>query len=75
MASIQYPFDFHFPSANAVSFVPVDLCFTYPSALKTNLRYSFEFAPPARPKLFANAHYITDSSSYGDSFNFFYFPN
>jgi hypothetical protein len=75
MASIQYPFDFHLPSTNAVSFVPVDLCATYPSALKANLRYSFEFAPPAGSILFADSHYIMDSSSHGDGLNFLYFPN
>src|SRR4030042_2936924 len=75
MVSIQYPFDFYLPSTNALSFVPVNLCFTYPSALKTNPRYPFEFAPPSRSILFANAHYIMDSSSYGDGLNFLYFPN
>jgi len=75
MALIQYPFDFHLFSTNAVGFVPVDLCFTYPSTLKKNIRHAFEFAPSARPILIANPHYILNSSSYGDGLNFFYFSN
>jgi hypothetical protein len=51
MVLIQYPFDFHLLSTNTMGFVPVDLCLTYPSALKTNLCNSFEFTPPARPIL------------------------
>jgi len=75
MVLIQHPFDFHLLSANAMGFVPVDLCFAYPSALKANIRHAFKFAPSARPKLFANTHYIFNSSSHGNGLNFFYFSN
>jgi hypothetical protein len=75
MLLIQYPFDFHLLSANAMGFVPVDLCFTYPSTLKANIRHAFEFAPSARPILFANPHYILNSSSHGNGLNFLYFSN
>jgi hypothetical protein len=73
MALIQNPFDFHLLSTNAVGFVPVNLCFTYPSAMQTNIGHTLEFAPTAKPILFANPHYILDSSSHSNGLNFLYF--